>query len=48
MGNSKYLDGCTITMDEAKAMKLDKNTNKDPSSFLIYDRVTKPGTKGSN
>lgn len=46
--NSKYLDGCTITMDEAKAMKLDKNTNKDPSSFLIYDRVTKPGTKGSN
>ena len=47
--NSKdYLDEITITMDEAKAMKLDKNTNKDPSSFLIYDRVTKPGTKGNN
>ena len=29
-------------------MKLDKNTNKDPEKFLIYDRVTKPGTKGSN
>ena len=43
-----FLDKTTITMEEALAMELDKNTNEDPSEFLIYDMVTPPGTKGTN
>ncbi len=48
LDTEEFLDSITITMDEAKAMKIDRNTNKDPSSFLIYDRKSKPGTKGTN
>ena len=33
-----------ITMDEALAMNLDANTDKEPSSYYIYDQVTSPGT----
>ena len=39
-----FIDDCTITMDEALALNLDSNTNVEPSSYYIYDRVTKPGT----
>lgn len=39
-----FIDACTITMDEALAMNLDANTNKEPSSYYIYDQVTSPGT----
>ena len=46
--NEEFKDSLTITMEEAKAMNLDKNTNVDPSSFLIYDMKSEPGTKGSN
>ena len=43
-----FIDACTITLDEAKAMSLDNNTNVDPAEFLIYDRYSAPGTPGSN
>ena len=39
-----FIDACTITMDEAKGMSLDVNTDKEPESYYIYNRVTQPGT----
>lgn len=42
--DQNFIDACTITMDEALAMNLDANTDKEPSSYYIYDRVTSPGT----
>lgn len=39
-----YIDACTITMEEALAMKLDANTDVGPTSYYIYDRVSEPGT----
>lgn len=39
-----FLDACTITMEEALAMNLDANTDKEPESYFIYDQVTNPGT----
>ena len=38
------VDALTITHDEALKMGLDKNTNKDPSSYYIYDCTAEPGT----
>ncbi len=42
--NQDFIDACTITMEEALAMNLDANTDKEPSSYYIYDQVTSPGT----
>lgn len=42
--DQNFIDACTITMDEALAMNLDANTDKEPSSYYIYDQVTSPGT----
>lgn len=42
--DQNFIDACTITMDEALAMNLDANTDKEPSCYYIYDRVTSPGT----
>ncbi|MCR5701645.1 MAG: leucine-rich repeat domain-containing protein [Lachnospiraceae bacterium] len=39
-----FVDTCTITMDEAKEMEIDKNTNTEPECYYIYDMVTPPGT----
>ena len=39
-----FIDACTITMDEAKSMNLDANTDIAPKNYYIYDRVTEPGT----
>ena len=40
---------CTITMEEALAMNLDRNTNVDPTEYYIYDMTEEPGTyHGSN
>lgn len=39
-----FIDACTITMDEALAMNLDANTDKEPENYYIYNRVTSPGT----
>lgn len=44
IGDQNFIDACTITMDEALAMNLDANTDKEPESYYIYDRVTRPGT----
>lgn len=42
--NQNFIDTCTVTMDEALAMNLDANTDKEPESYYIYNRVTSPGT----
>jgi len=42
--DQSFIDACTITMDEALAMNLDANTDKEPESYYIYDQVTSPGT----
>ncbi len=42
--DQSFIDACTITMDEALAMNLDANTDKEPSSYYIYNQVTSPGT----
>ena len=42
--DQNFIDACTITMDEALGMNLDANTDKEPESYYIYDRVTSPGT----
>ena len=39
-----FVDACTITMDEAKEMNIDKNTDKDPENYFIYDMISEPGT----
>jgi len=43
-----FIEACTLTMEEAKAMKVDRNTNVTPQNFLIYDMKSKPGTAGTN
>ncbi len=42
--DKKYLDMLTLTQDEVKALKVDKNTNTAPPNNYIYDGTTKPGT----
>lgn len=42
--DQNFIDACTITMDEAFAMNLDVNTDKEPENYYIYDQVTSPGT----
>ena len=42
--DSAFVDACTITMEEALAMNLDANTNKDPAHYFIYDGKVRPGT----
>ena len=39
-----FINACTITMDEARAMNLDNNTNTDPSAYYVYDMEEEPGT----
>ena len=46
--DSAFLDACTITPEEAKKMGLDKNADKDPEEYYIYDKVSKPGTYHKN
>ncbi len=40
----EYIDACTITMEEAMAMNIDYNTNKEPDNYYIYDSEHEPGT----
>lgn len=42
--DQNFIDACTITMNEALAMNLDANTDKEPESYYIYNRLTSPGT----
>lgn len=36
---------CTLTLEEVKAMMIDKNANTDPVSYYNYDMTVSPGTK---
>lgn len=40
-----FKDACTLTLDEVKAMGIDKNANSDPASYYNYDMTVPPGTK---
>lgn len=40
----KYLDMITLTLDEVKALKVDRNTDKAPVSYYLFDGSDKPGT----
>ena len=42
--DEKYLDMVTLTTDEVKALKVDKNTNTVPLKGYIYDGTAEPGT----
>jgi hypothetical protein len=44
LDDQTFIDAATITMEEALAMNIDANTDKEPGSYYIYDRVTEPGT----
>lgn len=43
-----YKEACTLTMDQIKSMNVDRNKDKLPEKFLIYDMTTTPGTPGTN
>ncbi len=42
--DQNFIDACIITIDEALAMGLDANTDREPEDYFIYDQVTSPGT----
>ena len=42
--DERYLDMVTLTLDEVKALEVDKNTNIVPGTGFIYDGSAKPGT----
>lgn len=42
--DKKYLDMITLTLDEVKALKVDKNTDTIPLKGYIYDGTAEPGT----
>ncbi len=42
--DQSFIDACTITMEEALSMNLDRNTDTAPSSYYIYDMEGDPGT----
>ena len=43
-----YVDACTLTLEEAKAMGIDRNANTDPSSYYNFNRRVEPGTYETN
>lgn len=44
--DGKYLNSVELTLDEVKALNVDRNTNKNPEYGLIYDGSADPGTRG--
>lgn len=36
---------CTLTLEDVKAMDIDRNANVDPTSYYNYDMTVPPGTK---
>ncbi len=44
LNDEEFLDRMEITLEEAKSMNLDCNTNKDPEEYYIYDTQGVPGT----
>lgn len=39
-----FIDACTLTPDEVKAMNVDRNTDVEPTEYYIYDKSDAPGT----
>ena len=39
-----FIDACTLTPDEVKAMNIDRNTDVEPTEYYIYDKSDAPGT----
>ena len=46
--DKSYLNECQLTADDVAKLKVDRNTNKVPDDYYIYDRTTKPGTSLKN
>ena len=46
--DKSYLNECQFTAEDEAKLKVDRNTNKVPDDYYIYDRTTKPGTSLKN
>ena len=46
--DKSYLNECQLTADDVAKLKVDRNSNKVPDDYYIYDRTTKPGTSLKN
>ena len=46
--DKKYLRDYVLTSDDVAKLKVDRNTNKIPADYYIYDRTAKPGTSLKN
>ena len=46
--DKKYLRDYVLTSDDVAKLKVDRNTNKIPEDYYIYDRTAKPGTSLKN
>ena len=46
--DKKYLRDYVLTSDDVAKLKVDRNTNKTPDDYYIYDRTAKPGTSLKN
>lgn len=45
INDEAFINACTLTREEVKAMDIDKNANSDPAVYYNYDRTVFPGTK---
>lgn len=45
--DKKYLDMVTLTPDEVKALKVDRNTDAVPDKYFVYDMTEEPGTSSA-
>lgn len=43
--DEEFKAACTLTLDDVKAMMVDRNANVDPTSYYNYDMTVSPGTK---
>ena len=46
--DKKYLRDYVLTSDDVAKLKVDRNTNKIPDDYYIYDQTVKPGTSLKN
>ena len=46
--DKKYLRDYVLTPDDVAKLKVDRNTNKIPDDYYIYDQTVKPGTSLKN
>ncbi|MBR1391243.1 MAG: hypothetical protein IJ567_07370 [Lachnospiraceae bacterium] len=45
--DTDFIDACTLTPEEVRAMNVDKNADKIPTTYYIYDTEHVPGTKNN-